>query len=124
VSLQVALNHKSDGLWEVALAGSLDTETAPQLEEDLAPVFGSDSRKLLFNMTDLDYVSSAGIRVIAMASKMMKRRAGAIAMTGLQPHIAKVFEIVKALPNLSIFKDQAEADEYLDFMQKKVLKGQ
>jgi len=122
--LQIDINHKEvDELWEVSLTGSLDTETAPELEEDLAQIFDSDSNKLIFNMAGLDYVSSAGIRIIAMVSRKMKEKSGAIAMIGLQPQIRKVFDIVKALPNFGIFKDEAEADEYFDHMQKTVLDG-
>ncbi len=124
MALQIDINHKEvDDFWEVSLTGSLDTETAPELEEDLAQIFDSDSNKLIFNMTGVDYVSSAGIRIIAMASRKLNEKSGAIAMTGLQPQIKKVFDIVKALPNFGIFKDEAEADEYFDHMQKTVLDG-
>ena len=122
--LQIDVNHKTDELWEVSLTGSLDTETATQLDQELGQVFVPGSKKLIFNMSGLQYVSSAGIRVIAKASKKMKENSGAIAMMGLQPQIEKVFEIVKALPNFAIFKDEAEADEYFDAMQKKVLDGE
>ena len=120
MTLHIDINHKADEIWEVSLTGALDTDTAPQLEEDLAQIFDSDSNKLIFNMKELDYVSSAGIRIIAMTSKKMKEKSGAIAITGLQPQIEKVFDIVKALPDFSIFKDDAEADEYFDHMQKLV----
>ena len=123
MALQIDINHKTDEFWEVSLTGSLDTDTATQLEKELAQIFVPDSKKLLFNMTGLEYVSSAGIRIIAMASKKMKENSGTIAMTGLQPQIEKIFEIVKALPNFGIFKDEAEADAYFDLMQKKVLYG-
>jgi len=124
MALQIDINYKEvDDFWEVSLTGSLDTETAPELEEDLAQIFDSDSNKLIFNMTGVDYVSSAGIRIIAMASRKLNEKSGAIAMTGLQPQIKKVFDIVKALPNFGIFKDEAEADEYFDHMQKTVLDG-
>ncbi len=124
MALQIDINHKTDELWEVSLTGSLDTDTASQLEKELAQIFVSDSKKLLFNMSGLEYVSSAGIRIIAMASKKMKENSGTIAMTGLQPQIEKVFEIVKALPNFGVFKNEAEADAYFDLMQKKVLDGE
>lgn len=124
MALQIDINYKEvDDFWEVSLTGSLDTETAPELEEDLAQIFDSDSNKLIFNMTGVDYVSSAGIRIIAMASRKMTEKSGAIAMTSLQPQIKKVFDIVKALPNFGIFKDEAEADDYFDHMQKTVLDG-
>ena len=124
MALQIDINYKEvDDFWEVSLTGSLDTETAPELEEDLAQIFDSDNNKLIFNMTGVDYVSSAGIRIIAMASRKMTEKSGAIAMIGLQPQIKKVFDIVKALPSFGIFKDEAEADDYFDHMQKTVLAG-
>ena len=124
MALQIDINYKEvDDFWEVSLTGSLDTETAPELEEDLAQIFDSDNNKLIFNMTGVDYVSSAGIRIIAMASRKMTEKSGAIALTGLQPQIKKVFDIVKALPSFGIFKDEAEADDYFDHMQKTVLDG-
>lgn len=124
MALQIDINYKEvDDFWEVSLTGSLDTETAPELEEDLAQIFDSDNNKLIFNMTGVDYVSSAGIRIIAMASRKMTEKSGAVAMTGLQPQIKKVFDIVKALPSFGIFKDEAEADDYFDHMQKTVLDG-
>jgi len=122
--LQININHKTDESWEVTLTGSLDTDTAIQLEKELDQIFVPESKKLIFIMTGLEYVSSAGIRIIAMASKKMKENSGTIAMTGLQPQIEKVFEIVKALPNFGVFKNEAEADEYFDLMQKKVLDGE
>ena len=123
MALQIDINHKTDEFWEVSLTGSLDTDTATQLEKELAQILVPDSKKLLFNMAGLEYVSSAGIRVMVMASKKMKENSGTIAMTGLQPQIEKIFEIVKALPNFGIFKDEAEADAYFDLMQKRVLDG-
>jgi anti-anti-sigma factor len=69
-------------------------------------------------MKELDYVSSAGIRVIAMACRKMKKKDGDVLMLSMQPQIQKVFEIVKALPNLKMFKDWEEMDEYLDAVQE------
>ena len=71
-------------------------------------------------MKELEYVSSAGLKVIAKACRKMKEKSGAVAITGLQPQIEKVFDIIKALPDFGIFKDDAEADEYFDHMQKLV----
>jgi hypothetical protein len=42
----------------------------------------------------------------------------------MQPQIKKVFDIVKALPDVPIFKDDAEMDEYLTHMQNQVLDGE
>ncbi|MFB3091257.1 MAG: STAS domain-containing protein [Gammaproteobacteria bacterium] len=118
MELQVDINYRSNELCEILLTGSLDTDTASQLEEKLETVFDSASKELLFNMKKLDYVSSAGIRVIAMACRKMKEKGGEILTISMQPQIQKVFEIVKALPNLKMFKSWEEMDEYLDAMQE------
>ncbi len=118
MELQVDINYRSNELCEILLAGSLDTDTASQLEEKLETVFDSASKELMFNMKELDYVSSAGIRAIAMASRKMKEKGGEILTISMQPQIQKVFEIVKALPNLKMFKSWEEMDKYLDAMQE------
>jgi len=118
MELQVDINYRSNELCEILLTGSLDTDTASQLEEKLETVFDSASKELMFNMKKLDYVSSAGIRVIAMACRKMKGKGGEILTISMQPQIQKVFEIVKALPNLKMFKSWEEMDEYLDAMQE------
>ncbi len=118
MGLQVDINYRSNELCEILLTGSLDTDTASQLEEKLETVFDSASKELMFNMKKLNYVSSAGIRVIAMACRKMKEKGGEILTISMQPQIQKVFEIVKALPNLKMFKSWEEMDEYLDAMQE------
>jgi len=119
MTLRIDINHREiDELWEVSLTGALDTDTAPQLEEDLAQIFDSDSNNLIFNMKELDYVSSAGLRIIAKTCKKMKKKGGDILTTAMQPQIQRIFEIVKELPNLRMFKNQEEVDEYLHAMQE------
>ena len=120
MELQINTNHISNKLCEIFLIGSLDTETAPQLEKELETVFDSGSNKIIFNMKELEYVSSAGLRVIAKACRKMKEKDGDILTTAMRPQIERVFEIVKALPNLRMFKNQEDLDEYLDAIQELV----
>ncbi len=104
MGLQVDITFRSNELCEILLAGSLDTDTASQLEKELETVVGSASKELMCNVKELDYVSSAGIRVIALACRKLKEKGGDILMISMQPQIQKVFEVVKALPNLKMFK--------------------
>lgn len=53
----------------------------------------SDSVSLLIDLRELVYVSSAGLRVILMAAKRVRAKGGRIALCGLQPQVAEVFEI-------------------------------
>lgn len=104
----------------IALVGSLDTHTAPQLDAALKPVLeGAETKLVIFDLADLEFLSSAGIRVLLAARKSMKAREGIFAMRNAQPQITKVFEVIQALPGFAIFKDDAEMDAYLADVQKK-----
>ena len=95
------------------LAGSLDTATAPDLERALAPELDGRIRQLVFDLEDLKFVSSAGLRVFGMARKRLKEGGGRVCFVHMQPQIEEVFEIIKALPGLDVFRNTAELDAYL-----------
>jgi len=59
----------------VNLTGSLDTATAPELERQLAPVLAGPVKDLVFDLAQLKFISSAGLRVFSMARKQLKERA-------------------------------------------------
>jgi anti-anti-sigma factor len=73
---------------------------------------------LLFDLAGLEYVSSAGIRSLVKARRALERRGGGMAVSNVQPAVRKVFDIVKALPSIDMFKDDAELDAYLERMQR------
>ncbi len=104
---------------QVALKGSLDSETAPQLEEHLDRVVDEYIKTLTFDLEDLDFISSAGLRVFVKVQKTLDARGGEVLMFHLQPQIEKVFEIVKALPSMTVFASEQEMDDYLETMQAK-----
>jgi anti-anti-sigma factor len=102
----------------VKLDGSLDTATAPELERRLGPVLAGEAKDLVFDLERLKFVSSAGLRVFALARKRLKERGGQTSFVHLQPQIREVFEIMKSLPGVAIFKDVKELDDYLEARQK------
>jgi len=97
----------------VELTGSLDTATAPELERQLAPVLDTPVTDLIFDLAGLEFISSAGLRVFANSRKRLKERGGQAAFVNMRPQIQEVFEIIKSLPGVGIFKSFAEMDEYL-----------
>lgn len=108
----------------VELGGSLDTATAPQLEKELAAALDDQVKDLVFNLAKLTFISSAGLRVFAATRKFLKQRGEQVSFVNLQPQIQEVFEIVKALPGVSVFGSVAEFDQYLANRQRKVLEGE
>ena len=108
----------------VELGGSLDTATAPQLEKQLTAVLNQSVSNLVFDLAKLTFISSAGLRVFAASRKFMKQQGEEVSFVNLQPQIQEVFEIVKALPGVSVFGSIAEFDTYIATRQRKVLQGE
>ena len=104
----------------VALKGALNTDTAPGFEERLGKVLADGHQLTVLDMKDLDYISSAGLRVIFKAAKQAKSAGRRLAAANRKPHIDKVFEILKALPDMAVFANNEELDAYLEAMQDKV----
>jgi anti-sigma B factor antagonist len=113
-----AVGEKDLGTTTVKLTGSLDTATAPDLERQLAPVLAGQIKHLVFDLAQLKFISSAGLRVFSMARKQLKERGGQASFVNMQPQIQEVFEIMKALPGVAVFKDMAELDQYLAARQR------
>ena len=118
IQIQKDVGPQKTGAVTVKLIGSLDTATAPELERQLAPVLAGPVKELVFDLAQLKFISSAGLRVFQMARKQLKERGGQASFVHLQPQIQEVFEIIKALPGVAIFKDMAEMDRYLAARQR------
>ncbi len=102
----------------VKLAGSLDTATAPELERRLAPVLGQMVREIVFDLSRLEFISSAGLRIFSMVRKQLRERGGQVSFVNMQPQIEEVFEIIKALPGMQVFRNLAEFDAYIAARQR------
>ena len=82
------------------VSGRLDTQTAPELESELDAVL-SGLKELTFDFANLEYVSSAGLRVILKAQKAMNAQ-GSMKLTGVNDSIMEVFDITGFLDILTI----------------------
>jgi anti-anti-sigma factor len=102
----------------VALVGALNTDTAPDFEKRMKKVLKGGHKLTVLDMKDLDYISSAGLRVIFKAAKEANAAGLRMAAANRKPHIDKVFEILKALPDMAVFANEQELDDYLDAMQE------
>lgn len=75
----------------IALEGRLDTTTAPQLDAEIKQGLAGVT-ELVFNFADLSYISSAGLRVLLSAQKVMNKQ-GSMVITNVCEEILEVFEI-------------------------------
>lgn len=76
---------------DIALEGRLDTATAPELEAELKKTLGG-VEELTLDLTKLEYISSAGLRVLLYAQKTMNRL-GKMTVRGVNETVGEVFEI-------------------------------
>ncbi|HSJ10380.1 MAG TPA: STAS domain-containing protein [Longimicrobiales bacterium] len=120
MSLTIRMKHADDraDVVVVSLDGRLDTATAPDLERELDPVLEGSTREVIFDLEKLTFVSSAGLRIFGKVRKHLRARDGGTSFVHMQPQIAEVFEIVKALPGMSVFTSVAELDRYLAARQR------
>ena len=123
MDLTIRIDPPTAGSQRVALGGRLDTHSHAELDRQLAPLLASTVPSLVLDLAALEYISSAGIRSIFRARKALAARGGRVLVVNPQPQIQKVFDVVKAVPLNEIFTSVAEADAYLDAMQRKVLSG-
>jgi anti-sigma B factor antagonist len=106
----------------VWLEGRLDANTFTDLDEalsDITPMVDNGGT-LVLDLSQLDYISSAGLRSLAQLRKKMNDRGGRTLLLNPQPQVKKVFDIVKAVPVKEVFASINELDQYLDHIQRSV----
>jgi len=97
----------------VAFAGSLDSNTSPQAQQALDGILAGGCRKMVIDFTALDYISSAGLRVLLGAAKRLKGAGGALRLFGLNERVREVFQISGFSTILAVFATEADALEGL-----------
>lgn len=87
------IKNMNDGVLEIAVEGRLDTATAPQLDNEIkASIDQADS--VVMDFSKLDYISSAGLRVLLSANKVMLGSGKeAITITNSNEIVKEVFEV-------------------------------
>ncbi len=94
------ITKKKDGeSLEIALTGRLDTVNAPLLEKEIEDLEGV--KKLIFDFAGVEYIASAGLRVILKAQKVMNRQ-GVMRLKNVSDDVLDVFDITGFLDILTI----------------------
>lgn len=92
----------------IAPSGRLDSNTALDFEKNLLARLDS-ATSLVLDLDDLEYISSAGLRVILMAAKKIRQGQGRMIICALRPHIREVFEISGFMAIFEVHNDRAGA---------------
>ena len=75
------------------LNGRLDSNTSQGFEEKIFEAISAGSKCMIVDFKDIDYISSAGLRVILKATKALKRDEGKLMLCSMQDYVKEVFEI-------------------------------
>lgn len=84
----------------IVVSGRLNTSTAPELESELKASINGVT-ELIIDFENLDYISSAGLRVVLTAQKVMNRQ-GSMVVRNVKPEILEVFEMTGFIDFLTI----------------------
>lgn len=91
---------KNDSKLSIALEGRLDTTTAPQLEAEVKSSLDG-IKELEFELSKLEYISSAGLRVLLSAQKIMNKQ-GKMVIHGAREEIIEIFDVTGFVDILTI----------------------
>jgi len=117
--LEISVEKKEKGVFIIKPSGRVDADTCHLLKKEIKKLLVPSVKVLILDMAGVEYISSSGIGLIFETKKDIERIKGSLVLSNLQPHVKKVFEIVKALPVLSLFGSAEELDRYLENLQKR-----
>jgi len=84
---------KEDGTLIVSVTGRLDAVSSPDFDRELGLLMDAGETVFVFNMSELEYISSAGLRSFLKIAKKLKAKSGKIALASLHDIVAQVFEV-------------------------------
>ncbi|MEC4720751.1 STAS domain-containing protein [Noviherbaspirillum sp. CPCC 100848] len=82
-----------DNILVISPVGRLDSGTSPELEKTVIQKLEEGNHRIVFDFSMLDYISSAGLRVILLAGKKLRPLGGKMALAGMKPMVHDVFEM-------------------------------
>ena len=77
----------------VKVTGKMDAVSSPEFEKKLLELMGEGEKDFVIDLAGLDYISSAGLRVILATAKRLKEKEGKILLASLKDMVKEVFEI-------------------------------
>lgn len=100
---------RKDGFLVLGLEGRLDAVSSKMFEEKVLALVDGGERRIVIDLSRLDYVSSAGLRVFLVASKRLTPAGGKVVLCSVQEPVKQVFDIVGFYSIFSILNSKDEA---------------
>ena len=93
----------------VQIEGELDTGSSPDAQNQLDQLRGQGVKKILLDLTKLDFISSAGLRVLLATAQELKEDSGDLRVCSLNREVKEVFDISGFSTLLMVFDNEAKA---------------
>ncbi|MCP3967507.1 MAG: STAS domain-containing protein [Lentisphaerae bacterium] len=105
--------QEQNGVVEMAMAGRLDAVSAVEADKEFGKVLDAGHDRLLIELSQLDYISSAGLRVLLVVAKRIQQNGGKVVLCALTPNVKEVFEISGFSSIFKIFENTPDAAAFL-----------
>ncbi len=103
------LELKKGGAHILGLRGKLDAVTSPELLARLRELVKQGERRILLDCANLDYISSAGIRVLFEMAAQLQTLSGRLACCSVNSNVRKVFDLVELPTDIPVFATVEES---------------
>ena len=103
---------EDSGVLVIGVSGRLDSMTSPTLEQEVRRQLEAGHARIVFDLAALQYISSAGLRVIILAAREIRGK-GAVALAAPTPHVQQVLDIAGVTVFAKIYSAATEAVQTL-----------
>ena len=112
-----------DGIKIFRLKGHLDSRTSQEVEDELLRAISGGSNKIIVDFENLDYISSAGLRVVFRAHSTLLSEDGQVILCSMQKHIREIFKEIGLDRVLQILDNMNQALEIFSLKKMKPQKN-
>ena len=106
--IDISEDRRTDAV-VLALSGKLDATTAKTFEDKILAEIDSGDRRFVIDLSQLEYVSSSGLRFLLLAAKRLHSTDGKIVLCSLKEHVRQVFDLAGFSSILSLYGSRDEA---------------
>lgn len=107
--MQLITKKQSNGVMIIYLNGRLDTTTSAGVQKQINELIDAGETQLILNFKDLDYISSAGLRILIATIKLLQQRQGQLVLSAIKERIYEILDIAGFTAIFNIKNSDAEA---------------
>lgn len=98
----------------IYLKGRLDVHQCVDIEQEISKLISFETTShLLFNMKDVEYISSSALRIFVVTMRILKERERKLVLCNINNAVRKIFEVVQLTDMFNLFNSEDEAVEFL-----------